>query len=219
MIPVEQLKVHSKVAITTSTKEKFEIMPMEDGYSIRDITPPVDEMTASVIHSIKAVRGKIETARPEEIMFFDGIAKGFHFAWRKAGSNELITTKGKIESCTTVVELGSLKFHMQLLEMAGRKFEWSGLGKSFTVKTGTATYLFEAHGDEYEFEGRRLINIMSLYKSKKIAVPELFTHQSEYDAVAGTIFYNHPFVIFTKENGSLKMTFANEPVSACQIIS
>ncbi|WP_059040624.1 hypothetical protein [Paenibacillus rubinfantis] len=219
MLPVEQLfSSYSNVQITTSSKEQFEITPSGDGYIIRDTTPPANEMTASVIHSIKAVKGNIATARPEEIMFFDGIAKGFHFAWRKAGSNDLMTSKGKIESCTTDLELGNLQFRLQLLEAPGRKFEWSGLDKSFSVNTATAEYIFKFEGEQFTFEGRRLINILSLYKSKRIALPELFTHQSEYDAVTGRLFYNHPFIVFTEENGSLKMAFANEPVSACSVL-
>lgn len=63
MLPVEQLfSSYSNVQITTSSKEQFEITPSGDGYIIRDTTPPANEMTASVIHSIKAVKGNIATA-------------------------------------------------------------------------------------------------------------------------------------------------------------
>ena len=114
--------------------------------------------------------------------------------------------------------LGNLHFNLQLLETSGRKFDWSGLHRSFTVKTVTNANTFEVIDEDLFFEGSKLINIMSLYKSKKIAVPDLFSHESEYEAISGTIYYNHPFIIFTEENGTLKLTFANETVVDCSFI-
>ncbi|MGV2887600.1 hypothetical protein [Paenibacillus taichungensis] len=204
MIRNESLKPSRQYLITTTSKEQYEITVREHGYLIKDLIPPIEEMPAAFIHSIKPTKGPIAIARPEETMFFDGIAKGFHFAWRKEGSTELLTTKGRIESCTTRISMGNLQFNLQLLEAAGRKFVWSELGKSFSVKTGGGHYDFGVGDGDYYFEGRKLVNILSLYKSRKIAIPELFSFESEYDVVSGTLFYNHPFIVFTEDNGGMK---------------
>lgn len=218
MISVEDIRSYDSVLITTNLKEQFEITAHDSGYKIKDTIPPVQELFAEFIHSVKPMKGSFADARPEETVHFDGIAKGYHFSWRREASNELITTKGKIESCTTKIKMANLQFNLQLLEAAGRKFAWSKLGKSFSIKAGTSQYDIELSGQDYFFEGRRLLNILSLYKSKRIAIPELFSTQSEYDAVSGTIYYNHPFIVFTEENEEVKMTFANEPVVACSAV-
>lgn len=116
--------------------------------------------------------------------------------------------------------MNNLTFRVELLVSPGRKYPWAESERSFRIKTNTAEYPIDLQDDVYYFEGRRLINIMSLHKSKKIAVPEMFTHPSEYDAVLETIYYNRPFVIFTEDGGhSIKMTFVNETVQDVMHIS
>ncbi|MCM3592684.1 hypothetical protein M4D58_18845 [Brevibacillus borstelensis] len=219
MIPINELHNHKSFFITTSSKERFEIIPNgEAGYTIIDITPPSNDMQAVAFHSIKSIKGSIHTAMPEEIMFFDGIAKAFHFAWKKQGSEELLVSKGKIESCTVKLSIQNLEFNLQLLDMPGRKFDWMSDQKPFVVNSASESYQFDVAEDRIMFEDRKVVNILSLYKSKKIAIPELFHMENEYDAISGVIFYNHPFIVLTEDNGKLKLSFCNDLVTACRYI-
>lgn len=216
LISIEILHRYESFIVTTTTRERFEIQPNSEGFMIRDLTPPINDMSASILHSLKTKNKSLVTARPEDIMFFDGVAKGFHFAWKQNGSQELMTTNGTIESCTRKIEIGNLTFNLQMLESPGRKFMWNfEIPKPFTIRTKTDSYTFESIDGNLSFEGRKLYTIMSLYKSKQVAIPELFSHESEYDAITDMIYYNHPFVIFTEESGKLKMSIVNEPVLDC----
>lgn len=100
MIPLSNMNKYGAFMLMTVNSERFEVTVLDDGYEVKDITPPTNQMYASKIHSIKPVRGLLATAKMEDIMFYDGIKKGYFFAWMKQGSQELMITKGKIESCT-----------------------------------------------------------------------------------------------------------------------
>ena len=215
MISVEDMKRYGHLVVTTTTNEKFEITTQEDGYLLKDNVPPIEETPVAFIHSIKPTKGTIDKAKPEQTLQFNGIAKGFHFAWGKEDSTRLVLTKGRIDSCTVHTSIAGLEFNLELLEASGRKFAWSDLGTSFSVKTASSQYDFEKRDGKYYFEGRRLVGILSLYKSKDLGITDLYTHASEYDAAMGMLFYNRLFIILTEDKGEVKVTFPGEPVFAC----
>jgi hypothetical protein len=221
MIPTIELDQYDSVYITTTAREAFEITPNTEGYLLNDITPPPLEMDISVYHSVKsATYQPIDngTRKGNEIAFFDGIKKGFHFAWKKKSETDLVITKGKIDSCIVKLRIQNLLLIIQLLEVAGRKFDWASEKKSFTVLASGIEYVFNADDEGFTFEGRRVIGIFSLYKAKRIAVTELFQMQNEYDVSKEFLYYNHPFIILTERaDQKTSISFCNETIDHISI--
>lgn len=217
MITIQNLNFHPKVIVTTDLKEQFEIIPKEDEYIIKANTHPTTLIKANEIYSMKTVKQNNQTEDTTDRLFYKGITKGYRFAWIKAGCSALNTTKGMIESCATVIELGGVQFRLQMLETLGEMFEWSGLNRSFTVKTDKESFVFDARGTDYYFKGNKVINIMSLYRSHTFTETDMLNHDNEYDAITGTIFYNHPFILFTEVNDSLHMQVCSKVVTTCQV--
>jgi len=219
MVPIEDIKEYGYIRIITTTQEKFDILIRDNGFIVRDLQPPIEEMIAVKLCSIEPTKGSLLTARPQDTLCYEGIHKGFHLSWILENSTELIASTGKIDSCTALIFISNLHFNLQLLEAPGRKFEWlKDNPKNFSVKTKSQRYAFKAHGTDYYFEDRKIIDILSLYKSNNILIPELFSPESTCEAISGTLYYYHPFIIFTKDSGRVKISYVTDPIIACAVL-
>ncbi|MDQ0255654.1 hypothetical protein J2S74_003036 [Evansella vedderi] len=220
MIHVKDLDQLGTFYIETSVNDKFMIQKTDIGYHFKDLVPPVTEKEIADFKSIKmpkqveqAVKNGTHDGDLSEVVFFDGIAKGFQFAFYTE-VDMMDITKGKIQTLYFNRDLGNLHFRVHLLEQPGRKIPLDELKDDFVIYTKSDGYEFIHRNENLYFEDREVVALYSLFKFKGKSIDIDFSVVNEMDVTPNFIHLQKPMVILTKDDDNqIRFSFVYESVT------
>lgn len=200
--------------------ERFEISKLENGYLLKDITPPELEKAIfyyQMMHLDDIQKRKLDKhPEYEEVdigypLVFDGVDNEGLFAWDADDGNTC--TNGVVNKLYLKQDMGDFILNVQLFDPP---YDFINLEEfrdsSFSIKTTNGEeYLFTLENNEHYFEGRKVLSVYSLYEINKI---KLLSSSNEFN-VSNKLVPKKPLLIVTDypQNKRLKYSFINSRMS------
>lgn len=210
------LETLSVFYVKTTKGEHFEISKVENGYVLKDITPPVLELKISNYQTSLVSQKSYENIMNGGVASTwandDGICKGAHFAFLKKSETDYLLSKGKIEQCYYEISFGSMTLRFQLFDFPGKKIAFDDLlNKSFTLNTSAGQYHFVFDDTRLLFEGHKVLRIYSIVGKKEALKLGDFTNII-VNTSNTALYLNKPFLIFWADDQKVQMSLVGDPL-------
>lgn len=199
---VHQHYIQTPFVITTTKGERFEVTGEPGKYIVTDTTPPANSMDATEYRSVILSKKEIaklqnnpnaEYREVDNAAYFDGLYKGALFGFIR-NDTEMTVTKGYIDKAWMKHQVGSFLFNIHLFDSPGVKISMADMAeKSISLITQTQETKITYLGEEYFFEGRKVIFIFSMIGKKHIDLLQ----DREFDVTNTCFMINRPFVIIS----------------------
>jgi len=205
--------------VKTTKGEHFEINQADNGYILKDITPPILELEInnyqSSLVSQKSYENIMNGGAESTWANDDGIGEGAHFAFVKKSETDYLLSKGKIEQCYHEILFGGIALRIHLFDFPGKKILLDDLlNNSFTLATRTGQQCFVFDGTHLLFEGHEVLRICSIIgKNKDLNLGEFMN--GIVNTSDTTLYLNKPFLILwkdIKDDKKVHMSIIGEPL-------
>lgn len=216
------LETLSVFYVKTTKGEHFEISKAENGYFLKDITPPVLELKISNYRSSLVSQKSYEYIMNGGVASTwandDGICGGAYLAFLKKSETDYLLSKGKIEQCYYEISFGSMTLRFQMFNFPGKKIALDDLlNKSFILNTSTGQYHFVFDNTHLLFEGHEVLQLYSIVGKKEALTLGGFTNII-VDTSNTTLYLNKPFLFFWTDDQKVQMSLVGDPLVSVTVV-
>jgi hypothetical protein len=218
-----ELDKFSRFFIETTANEKFEIRKTTQGYLVRDVVPPENNMLANGYKTVELTdiqRQKLIKHNPKyEFLnigihnYFDGIVEGGHFTWERADG--LTSSNGKIDKLYIKQNLGNYSLNINLFPLKGEFRSVYDYGQTgFSIFTEASEFNFLRRDGTLFFEDSQVFTVLSIVDKESLSLDDMFCSIPKEFNVSFDIAIGRPFFILKVEGQGMKISVINEKVIA-----